>query len=40
MKENGLTLKKAKSRWYPVETITDADDLVFLTFSIFSKYFI
>ena len=25
MKENGLTLKKARSRWYPRETITNAD---------------
>ena len=33
MKENGFTLKKAKSRWYPSETITDtdyADDLALL----------
>ena len=26
MKENGFTLKKARSRRYPVQTITDADD--------------
>ena len=25
MKENGFTLKKAKSKWYPTETITDVD---------------
>ena len=25
MKENGFTLKKARSRWYLTETITDAD---------------
>ena len=25
MKENDLTLKKARSRWYPAQTITDAD---------------
>ena len=25
MKENGLILKKARSRWYPTETIMDAD---------------
>ena len=33
IKENGFTLKKAKSRLYPAETITDtdyADDLVLL----------
>ena len=34
MKENGFTLKKAKSRWFPAETITDADnadDIVLLS---------
>ena len=34
MKENGLTLKQARSRRYPAETITDADhadDLALLT---------
>ena len=34
MKENGFTLKKARNRQYPAETMTDtdyADDLVFLT---------
>ena len=34
IKENGFTLKKARSRQYPAETITDAnytDDLVLLT---------
>ena len=34
IKENGFTLKKARSRWYPTETMTDADyayDLVLLT---------
>ena len=33
MKENGLTLEKAKSRRYPTKTITDedyADDIAFL----------
>ena len=33
MKENGFPLKKPRSRWYPVETILDADyadDIVFL----------
>ena len=33
MKENGFTLKKAKSRWYPAETVMDIDyidDIVFL----------
>ena len=25
IKENGFTLKKARSRWHPAETITDAD---------------
>ena len=25
MKENGFTLKKARSRWYPIQTITDTD---------------
>ena len=30
-KENGFTLKKAKSRWYPAETITDADYIDDLT---------
>ena len=33
IKENGLILKKSRSRWYPAETITDegyADDLVLL----------
>ena len=25
IKENGFTLKKAKSRWYPAETMTDTD---------------
>ena len=33
IKENGFTLKKARSRWYPTEIITDADyveDLVLL----------
>ena len=25
IKENGFTLKKARSRWYPTETIIDAD---------------
>ena len=25
MKVNGFTLKKTRSRWYPAETITDAD---------------
>ena len=34
IKENGFTLKKARNRLYPAETITDADyadDLVLLT---------
>ena len=31
-KKNGYTLKKAKSRWYPIETITDADYVDDLTF--------
>ena len=34
MKENGLTLREARSRQYPTEAITDADytdDLVLLT---------
>ena len=34
MKENGLTLKKTRSRQYPTETIIDvdlADDLLLLT---------
>ena len=34
MKENGFTLKKARSRQYPAETITDADsadDIALLT---------
>ena len=26
IKENGFTLKKVRSRWYPAETITDVDD--------------
>ena len=33
IKENGFTLKKARSRWYPTETmknVDDADDLVLL----------
>ena len=33
MKEIGFTLKKARSKWYLIETITDADytdDLVLL----------
>ena len=33
MKESGFTIKKAKNRWYPAETITDADnpdDLILL----------
>ena len=33
IKENGFTLKKARSRWYSTETITDADyadDIAFL----------
>ena len=37
MKENGLTLKQARSRRYPAETITDADyadDLVLLADTI------
>ena len=25
IKENSFTLKKAKSRWYPTQTITDTD---------------
>ena len=25
IKENGFTLKKLRSRWYPTETMTDAD---------------
>ena len=25
IKENGITLKKGKSSWYPTKTITDAD---------------
>ena len=30
-KENGFILKKARSRWYPAETITDyADDIALL----------
>ena len=34
IKENGFTLKKARSKWYLAETISDADyidDLVLLT---------
>ena len=27
IKENGFTLKKARSGWYPAETITDADNV-------------
>ena len=27
IKENGYMLKKAKSRWYPAETITNVDDV-------------
>ena len=37
MKENGFTPKKARSRWYPVQTITDADyanDIALLTNSL------
>ena len=33
IKENGLTLKKTRGRWYPTETMTDtnyADDLILL----------
>ena len=30
MKENGFTLKKARSRQNPIETIMDADDIVLL----------
>ena len=28
MKENGFTLQKARSRWYPAWTIMDANDAV------------
>ena len=34
MKKNGFTLAKARSRWYPAQTITDADytdDIALLT---------
>ena len=34
IKENGFTLKKARSRWYPTESMTDADyadDLLLIT---------
>ena len=30
MKENGFTLKMARSRWYPAETITDVDCIALL----------